>query len=58
MGPMFSAFLSNVSMGTANVLSYSMLLVVTVFLLFFPAVSYYFWRQSKKAKPSAATASD
>jgi len=42
---------SNVSPGTADVLSYLMLAVVAVFLLSGPAIYYIFSRKGKKAKP-------
>jgi preprotein translocase subunit SecG len=45
------AMLSNVSLGTANALSYLMLVVVAVFLLSGPAIYYIFSRKNKKATP-------
>jgi preprotein translocase subunit SecG len=43
--------LSNVSPGTANLLSYLMLVVVAVFLLSGPAIYYIFSRRGKKERP-------
>lgn len=46
----FTGALSNVPLGTANLLAYSMMLLVAIFLIFGPAVTYYYWKQSKKSK--------
>jgi len=49
--------LSNVSLGTANILAYLMLVVVAVFLLSGPAIYYFFSRKRKqevKAEPAAS----
>ena len=50
-----SFILLSVSLATANVLSYYMLILVGIFLVFGPAITWYFWKQSKKLKtaPSA-----
>lgn len=50
---MFDVALSNVPAGTANALSYSMLIVVAVFLISGPALVIYYWRKSKKMKATA-----
>ncbi|HYC11289.1 MAG TPA: hypothetical protein VEC02_01315 [Nitrososphaerales archaeon] len=44
--------LSSISPGTANLLSYLMLVVVAVFLLSGPAIYYIFSRKGKKAEPA------
>jgi len=44
--------LSNVSPGTADLLSYLMLVVVAIFLLSGPAIYYIFSRKGKKAAPA------
>jgi len=49
------SLLSNVSPGTANLLSYLMLVVVAVFLLSGPAIYYIFSRKSKKTNPVEPT---
>ena len=54
---MLPTFLSNVPPGTADALSWSMLIVVAVFLISGPAITYYFWKQNKKAKAVSATGS-
>jgi len=51
------SMLSNVSLGTANILAYLMLVVVAVFLLSGPAIYYFFSRKRKqevKAEPAAS----
>ncbi|MDG6900393.1 MAG: hypothetical protein JRM80_00320 [Nitrososphaerota archaeon] len=54
---MLGTFLSNVSLGTADFLSYLMLVVVAIFLLSGPVITYYYWRRNKKMKatPSAGS---
>ena len=47
---MIGSVLSNVPPGTANTLSYFMLVVVAIFLLSGPAITYYYWKKSKKMK--------
>jgi len=47
--------LSNVSPGTADLLSYLMLVVVAIFLLSGPAIYYIFSRRGKKATPAEPT---
>ncbi|MDG6983342.1 MAG: hypothetical protein JRN28_02150 [Nitrososphaerota archaeon] len=47
---MFAGFLSTVPIGTANLLAYSMMVLVAIFLIFGPTVYYIYWRQSKKSK--------
>jgi uncharacterized membrane protein len=48
---------TNVPAGTADILSYSMLIVVAVFLLSGPAITYYYWKRSKKMKAAPPTGS-
>jgi len=45
--------LSNVPAGTANILAYTMLIVVAVFLLAGPAITYYYWKRNKRMKETA-----
>lgn len=52
---MLASPLSNVPLGTANILSYSMLLVVAVFLLSGPAITYYYWKKNKRMKAASPT---
>jgi len=47
---MYAGFLSNVPIGTANLLAYSMMVLVAIFLIFGPTVYYFYWRESKKSK--------
>jgi hypothetical protein len=54
---LIGSFLSNVPPGTANVLSYSMLAVVAVFLLSGPVIVYYYYRKIKRAKAVSPTGS-
>lgn len=54
---MFGSFLSNVPIGTANILSYSMLIVVAIFLISGPSITYYYWKKSKQMKAAAPTGS-
>ena len=51
----FGSFLTNVPVGTADVLSYSMLIVVAIFLLSGPAITYYYWKKNKKTKAAPPT---
>ena len=44
---------TNVPSGTAEVLSYIMLLVVTVFLVSGPLITYYYWRKNKRMKAAS-----
>jgi len=48
---------TNVSAGTADVLSYVMLLVVALFLISGTLASYYYWRKNKKMKAASPTGS-
>ena len=52
---MFGSFLSNVPIGTANILSYSMLIVVAIFLISGPSITYYYWKKSRQMKAAAPT---
>ena len=54
---MFNSLLSNVPLGTANLLSYSMIVVVAIFLLSGPAITYYYWRKNKRMKAVSPTGS-
>ena len=52
---MFSSSLTNVSLGTANVLSDFMLVVVAIFLLSGPSITYYYWKKNKLMKAAVPT---
>lgn len=52
-----NAFLSNVPLGTANVLSYAMLVVVALFLVTAASVTYYYWKKNKKMTAALTTGS-
>jgi preprotein translocase subunit SecG len=52
---MFSTPLSNVPLGTADILSYAMLVVVAVFLLSAFGISYYYWKKNKRMKAAPPT---
>jgi hypothetical protein len=54
---MLSSLLSNVPPGTANTLSYAMLVMVAIFLLSGPSITYYYWRKNKRMKAAAPTGS-
>jgi uncharacterized membrane protein len=54
---MFNPPLTNVPAGTADVLSYLMLVVVAIFLLSGPVVTYYYWRKNKRMKADSPTGS-
>jgi hypothetical protein len=54
---MVSFPLSNVPLGTANVLADSMIIVVAIFLLSGPAITYYYWRKTKRMKAVSPTGS-
>ena len=49
--------LTSVSLGTANDLAYLMLVVVAVFLISGPALTYYYWKKNKKMKAASPTGS-
>ncbi len=51
---MISSVLSNVPLGTANLLSYTMVVVVAIFLIAGPSITYYYWRKSKRMKAAPA----
>ncbi len=55
--PMLSSVLSNVPIGTANFLSYTMIVVVAIFLISGPAITYYYWRKMKRMKAAPTTGS-
>ena len=46
--PMSEGLLSNVPLGTANFLAYTMMVLIAVFLVFGPTVGYYLWRKRKR----------
>jgi hypothetical protein len=50
MGEIVGTFLTNVPLGTANILSYSMLVVVGIFLVSGPFIVYYYYKKMKKMK--------
>jgi uncharacterized membrane protein len=52
---MIGSLLSNVPPGTADILSYSMLIVVSIFLVSGPAITYYFWKKNKRMKSVSPT---
>lgn len=52
---MIASLLSNVPPGTADTLSYFMLVVVAMFLLSGPAITYYYWKKNKKMKMGTPT---
>jgi hypothetical protein len=54
---MIGPILSNVPPGTADILSYTMLVVVAIFLLSGPAITYYFWKKNKRMKAGSPTGS-
>lgn len=47
---MLGSLITNVPLGTADILSYTMLLVVAIFLTSGPAITYYYWKKSKRMK--------
>jgi hypothetical protein len=47
---LISSVLTNVPSSTANLLSYTMLVVVAVFLVSGPVITYYYWRKSRRMK--------
>jgi len=54
---MFGSLLTNVPAGTADVLSYTILVVVAIFLISGPAIIYYYWKKNKKMKAASPTGS-
>ena len=42
--------LSNVPLGTADLLAYTMLVVVAIFLVSGPLITYYYWKKNKRMK--------
>jgi hypothetical protein len=47
--------LTNVSLGTANDLAYLMLVVVAIFLISGPALTYYYWKKIKRLRAASPT---
>ncbi len=54
---MLTSAFSNVSLGTANTLSYLILILVAIFLLSGPSITYYYWRKNKRMRAAAPTGS-
>jgi hypothetical protein len=54
---MFSSQLSNVPLGTANILADLILVMVAVFLISGPSITYYYWRKNKRMKAAVPTGS-
>ena len=54
---MFSSALSNVPLGTANALAAVMLVLVAIFLISGPSITYYYWRKNKRMKATSPTGS-
>ncbi len=57
MTPTIESALTNVPPGTANILSYTILVVVAIFLLSGPFVVSYYYRRNKKMKAAQPTGS-
>ena len=55
--PMIGVTLSNVPLATANTLAYGMMVLVAIFLVFGPSVTYYLWKKNRRAKAAATGAS-
>ncbi len=49
--------MTNVPPEVAYILAYTLLAVVAIFLIFGPAVVYYYWRKNKKTKAYSPTGS-
>jgi uncharacterized membrane protein len=54
---LFNSLLTNVPLQTANLLAYAIIVVVAIFLLSGPAITYYYWKKNKKMKTAAPTGS-
>ncbi len=54
---MFSPLATNVPLGIADILSYTMLVVVAIFLISGPAITYYYWKKNKRMKAASPTGS-
>jgi uncharacterized membrane protein len=56
---LMEGLLSNVPLGTADILAWAMLVVVAIFLLSATGMTYYYWRKNKRTKtapgPTQAT---
>ena len=48
---------TNVPAETAEVLSYAMLVVVSLFLVSGPLITYYYWRKNKRVKAASSSSS-
>ena len=55
--PMFSSLLSNVPLSTANTLADLILVIVAIFLISGPSLTYYYWRKNKRMKAAVPTGS-
>lgn len=55
---LISSLLLSVSLQTADSLSYLMLVLVGVFLVFGPFITWYFWKQSRKLNTTSHAASE
>jgi cbb3-type cytochrome oxidase subunit 3 len=52
---MFQSALSNVPTSVATILSYTILAVVAIFLIFGPAIVYYYRRKAKRMNAASST---
>jgi hypothetical protein len=57
LNPLLNGALTNVSPGTADLLSYAMLTMVAIFLISGPVITYYFWKKNKRMKAASPTGS-
>ena len=57
MNPLLNGVLTNVTPGTADILSYAMLAMVAVFLISGPIVTYFYWKKNKRMKAASPTGS-
>ena len=55
---MLGTFLTNVPLSTANFLSYLMLVIVAIFLLSGPAITYYYWKRNRRMKTAPSATSE
>jgi len=57
LNPLLNGVLTNVSLATANLLSYALLTMVAIFLVSGPVITYYFWKKNKRMKAASPTSS-
>jgi uncharacterized membrane protein len=57
LNPLLNGVLTNVTPGTADILSYAMLAMVAVFLISGPIVTYFYWKKNKRMKAASPTGS-